>query len=451
MAGRHRKPGRHRTPTRSRRTRLPSLTATAVRATSLTAAAVRTTSLTAAAVTATCLTTALSTGTTVTLPAVQLTALITPANSTAQIFAGSSYYNRNWTIYGTPQVVPFLAGPQGIVSAVDQASAREGNTPGIVVLSSGWAAGQTSTALAIMQAKSDPAIQNLKLIVLDNNTNRAGGGFWTTYWMFAPLLFTSAAPTPANTNAPVLDVAYEYNINSDAPTYPIDLVADLNSLVAYVYDYGAQSSAPVPQAAITDAENPQGPHYHYIVAPNGTVLAQIPVQGNITYVTFESNRLPLVRPLLLLPGGNILADAVEPFLTALVDWGYKDNQPIPANPGVTRPVGLLPSLTEDATAIQQVQTSVPQGVQAGVAAAQKDAADPATVLSAPLNEINRTAGTSVTTIPTVPSPFSLSTNNVAGKRVTTPSSSTSTPTPKTNPVQQALGTLTSALPHGHKN
>jgi hypothetical protein len=165
--------------------------------------------LTAAAVGAASVSTALMTGTTTTVagPPVELTALITPANSTAQIFASSSYYGVDWSQYGPQQVVPFFLGPQGIVDALD----RNGSDPNAVVLSSGWGAGQTSTALAIMQANHDPAMNNLKLVVLDNNTNRAGGGFWTTYYPFAPLLLTSSAPTPSDTNVPVADTAYEYN------------------------------------------------------------------------------------------------------------------------------------------------------------------------------------------------------------------------------------------------
>ena len=46
-------------------------------------------------------------------------ALITPANSTSQIFAGTTYYGTDWRpIYGPQQVVPFLAGPQGIANAI---------------------------------------------------------------------------------------------------------------------------------------------------------------------------------------------------------------------------------------------------------------------------------------------------------------------------------------------
>src|SRR5689334_4815066 len=93
--------------------------------------------LTAAAISATSLTTALSTGTTVTVsPAVELTALITPANSTAQIFASSDYYGKDWVgQYGQPQVVPFFLGPQGIVDAIDAAYQKDPNDP-IAVLAS---------------------------------------------------------------------------------------------------------------------------------------------------------------------------------------------------------------------------------------------------------------------------------------------------------------------------
>ena len=87
-------------------------------------------------------------------------------------------------------------------------------------------------------------LDNVGLVILDNNTNRAGGGFWTTYYPFAPLLLTSAEPTPTNFRLlTVLDVAYEYNINSDAPVDPLNPFALGNSLAAYAYGYGAESTA----------------------------------------------------------------------------------------------------------------------------------------------------------------------------------------------------------------
>jgi hypothetical protein len=104
---------------------------------------------------------------------VQLVALIAPANSTSQIFAGTAYYGTNYsTTYGPQQVVLFLLRPQGTVNAID----RNGNDPNIVVLSSGWGAGQTGTALALMQGNDDPAMKNLKLVILDNNTTAQAAG-----------------------------------------------------------------------------------------------------------------------------------------------------------------------------------------------------------------------------------------------------------------------------------
>jgi hypothetical protein len=93
---------------------------------------------------------------------VELAALVTPANSTAQIFAGTTYYGHDYTQdYGPQQVVPFYLGPQGIVNAIDQNSG--GTQRNIAVVASGWGAGQTGTALATMQQSLDPALQNVHL------------------------------------------------------------------------------------------------------------------------------------------------------------------------------------------------------------------------------------------------------------------------------------------------
>jgi hypothetical protein len=404
--------------------------------------------LTAAAVSVTGLSTAVVTGTTTTFaaPAVALAAAITPANSTAQIFAGSIYYGTDYAQSNPPQqVVPFFLGPQGIVDAVDQNS----GDPNVVVVSSGWGAGQTTIALAQMEANHDPALQNVKLIILDNNTNRAGGGFWTTYWMFAPLLGTSATPDPLNVSVPVVDTAYEYNINSDAPTYPINLVADANSLAAYGYGYGAQSSAPMPPEAL--AAQPSDPvHYHYVVAPDGT-YTKYEVPGNVTYVTFTTDRLPLVRPLLLVPGGNIVADAVEPALTDIVDAGYQDNQPIPTDPTKTRPVGLLPPTGDMTTTLGALPGDVQAGVTTAAGTAQEDLSSPTTLVTGPLNEAGSTAKIVTGNLPTsslstvgLPGLSGVSTLTSGNKSVPNPVTSLKT-TGGANPVQKVAGSVNSTV------
>jgi len=93
MAGKHRQPSRRRSPKRW----LPGLTAVAVSATGLSTAVMT------------------GTTTTMTVPAVKLAATVLPANSTAQIFAGSTYYGQDYAKTDPPtQVVPFFLGPRGI-------------------------------------------------------------------------------------------------------------------------------------------------------------------------------------------------------------------------------------------------------------------------------------------------------------------------------------------------
>jgi hypothetical protein len=355
--------------------------------------------LAAVALGATSLSTALMTGTTTAVaPSVDLVALITPANSTAQIFAGTTYYGTNYANegYGSQQVVPFFLGPQGIADAI---SAANGDPKGIVVLASGWGAGQTGTALKQLRDNNDPALDDIDLVILDNNSNRGGGGFWTTYAVFAPLLGTSAEPTPSDLGVPTLDVAYEYNINSSAPVDPLNLFSLGNSLVAYLYGYGGEQTADVPPEAIAEAKDQSSDavHYHYVVEPDGTyVKKDLPAGTTTTYVTFESDGLPLLRPLELLPCGDILADALEPIFTELVNAGYGDglgeegNEAIPLDPTKPRPMQPGSSLGNLGDAPSTVQTGLDAGTKdAGVKTAQDDLESPRNLVTKPLGEVGK--------------------------------------------------------------
>ena len=58
-----------------------------------------------------------------------------------------------------------------------------------------------------------------------------------------------------NLGGPVLDVAYEYNINSDAPVDPLNPFALGNSLAAYAFGYGAENRT-IEHHAGTDRATP---------------------------------------------------------------------------------------------------------------------------------------------------------------------------------------------------
>jgi hypothetical protein len=362
--------------------------------------------LAAAALSATGLSTAVVTGTTAAFaPNVQLMALVSAASSTAQFFAPSTYYSTDWTdVYGEQQVVPFLLGPQGIADAIASHQDDEDETG---VTAGGWGAGQAGTALGILATNDDPEDLDVGLVIFDNNTNRAGGGFWTTYYPFAPLLFTSADPTPTDLpGVTVLDVSYEYNINGNAAVDPLNLIALGNSLVAYVYDYGVQPSVlditeedgdvVLHQANGVDKTLEPGTHY---VIKDGNIFAEYSADGtaenpnnSTVYVTVDSGDLPLTRPLRLLPGGDILADALDPTLTALVDAGYNDGKgtesdpAIPKDPTVTRPMQPGSSLSALGGA---PKNTVQKGTNAGVQTASDDLSDPTNHVTKPLAEAGK--------------------------------------------------------------
>ena len=347
--------------------------------------------LAATAVAATSISTALMTGTTTAVaPSVDLVALVTPANSTAQIFAGTTYYGTNWTtVYGDQVVVPFFKGPQGITNAI---IAHRDDPDETGVVASGWGAGQTGTALSQMTS-SDKS--NVAFVILDNNSNRAGGGFWTTYAPFAPLLGTSAEPTPSDLGVPALDVAYEYNINSSAPVDPLNPFALGNSLVAYLYGYGAQANTVIPDSVMQEAQNtdPDAKHYAYVVNSKGEIVGDptyLP-GSTTTYVTIQSENLPLTRPLRLFPGGDIVADAIDPTLTQLVNAGYNDGKglpdrpAIPADPTVPRPMRPGSSLT----ALGGLPESIPAGLDRGARTAVENVKNPTNLVTKPLDEVGK--------------------------------------------------------------
>ena len=385
------------------------------------------TGLAAAALTVTGLSTAVVTGTTAAVaPNVQLMALVSAANSTSQFFAGTTYYGKDYSAappvgYGEQQVVPFLLGPQGIADAIRQ---HKDDTDPTGVTSSGWGAGQTGTALGSM---TDEDLENVDLVILDNNTNRAGGGFWTTYNIFAPLLLTSAKPTPNDLDVTVWDVGYEYNINGNAVTYPANVVSLGNSLAAYVYGYGGEQNPTLP-IHMQDG-------VHYVVDPaTGRIIDEYnlndPEYGarekpvTTTYVTFQSGTWddngttdttddvfvsdgpPILRPLRLIPGGDIIADTLKPAVTEIVNAGYKDNQPIPEDPTVPRPMGL--GIPETTTMLNNLPGAIQQGLGDGAATAQEDFGNPGNFITKPIGEAGK-----LPFISSLPSTLTNSTVNTA--------------------------------------
>ena len=198
------------------------------------------TGLAAAALSVTGLSTAVVTGTTAAVaPNVQLTALVSAANSTSQFFAGSSYYGTDWTrlVYGDAAgraVLPGAAGHRGCHHRRNDDASQTG------VTASGWGAGQTGTALGISAEQARRSRQHRPRHPRQQHQPCRRRILDDLLPVRAAAVHLCGRLADQSSGVTVLDVAYEYNINSDAPVDPLNPFALGNSLAAYAFGYGAR-------------------------------------------------------------------------------------------------------------------------------------------------------------------------------------------------------------------
>ena len=188
----------------------------------------------------------------------------------------------------------------------------------------------------INQPGGPPATGQLQFFLM-GNPNRPNGGILQRFaGLYIPLLdIRLDGSTPVDTPYQTTDISWEYDTASDFPNYPINLLADLNSLVAGPILHGNYYPA-----------NVNGPR----ALPDTTV-------GKITYITLAPPHLPLLMPLYDLGFPKPLLDLVEPTLTVVVDWGY--NRAI--SPGTPQRAQLIPRINP-ITAVVDLAGSVVEGV-----------------------------------------------------------------------------------------
>ncbi|WP_246228989.1 PE-PPE domain-containing protein [Mycolicibacterium psychrotolerans] len=276
-----------------------------------------------------------------------------------------------------PDLIPldFRGGPAAIGQAL-QANSGEDNA----VLASGWGAANASLVLSAFDRRDDPALSRT-VFVLDNNVSRPDGGFGTRYPLFA-LIGVNPFPTPTDTAAAaVIDIAYQYNYNSNAPADLFNVLAHVNSLVAYLYGYRDQSEIELPVGADGTPSVSCGGANTCAVLASGQVqpcqdarcqppaedrvTAYVTTRGQTTYVTYTTDQLPLARLIRdVVPFGDTIADLTEPMLKLIVDSAYYGGNPVPSDPSRYRPARLMPSIGELITTAAKMPGALREGLEA---------------------------------------------------------------------------------------
>lgn len=182
---------------------------------------------------------------------------------------------------------------------------------------------------------------------------------------------------PWNSAGRPVIASYGYDLGSYAAASLLNPFALTNSVAAYleraltgtfvpvnpdgsVGCRNGQSTCSVKGGVISQYVDDNGVlHITFTNANGGTVKATVETRDGTTYVTYDrSGSLPLVRPLRDYGGllGNELADLLEPALTALVYWGYRDEINGDNN-------NLLPSMSETIRAVLDFIVGVKEGLE----------------------------------------------------------------------------------------
>jgi len=333
------------------------------------------------------LTTALGVGAVATTPApahvasdVGLKALITHGSATNWNADGiDKFYGLDWNAKYGPTVVsqfslfPYNVNPDNLKAALRN---NVGDPEPDLVLTSGRGSGAATVTMLMLLNSGRPEDRELVLNtrwILDNSVNRPNGGYGSRYIPFS-LLGVYPWPTPIDEGVDIVDVGYEYAWNSSAPAYVTNVVALLNSIIAYAYRYKSQAFTGLPM----DPEHPDAidpvtkepvleKGYHYIVEVDGTVT-KVPLKSlgntNTAYVTYRADGLPMLQPLRDVGGqfGNAVADLLQPALKVIVDASYPGGDPV-ANPDRYITASLFTPPDVAIKAIQTLPSAIHQGVE----------------------------------------------------------------------------------------
>ncbi len=190
--------------------------------------------------------------------------------------------------------------------------------------------------------------------------NRPDGGFLER---FAGLVipgatgfdFNGAEPTDAG--IPTIDIANQYDGNADFPQYPVNVVADLNAVLGFIYQHAGYGDGPLPYPvpAIWPPSDPlSGPYVGEYLLGSTDVVRQ--VDGDTTFYFIPTTDLPLLDPLRSLGVPEPVLNIFQPALQVVVEAGYDRSIPF----GDPTPAELIPTL-DPATFTLEFANGVVQG------------------------------------------------------------------------------------------
>jgi hypothetical protein len=147
--------------------------------------------------------------------------------------------------------------------------------------------------------------------VLGGDPNLPNGGLFARFpGLYIPILdrsFNGPAPTDAQFDTVV--ITRQYDFVADFPLYPINLIADVNAFLGFIYVHSYPFDVSLPPDPSMTSTAYQGTH------------------GDTDYYFFETQDLPLFAPLRIVGVPEPVIDVVEPFVREVVELGYDRSIP----------------------------------------------------------------------------------------------------------------------------
>lgn len=171
--------------------------------------------------------------------------------------------------------------------------------------------------------------------VMTGNPYRPNGGFLARLPVVARVLtpWTRMTSTPTDTVFATHDIARQYDMWADFPTYPLNLLATANALFGLMnHSYLPDSVNPLLGNLISTVSLDRA-------SPNYNPDTVVQYYGDTTHYLIPSEHLPLLYPLRWI-GLGPLTDIIEPTLKVLVELGYDRTAPY----GQVVRAGLFPRI-----------------------------------------------------------------------------------------------------------
>jgi hypothetical protein len=208
----------------------------------------------------------------------------------------------------------------------------------------GFSQSSTISSLEMSQLHSEDPTAPLNFILVGDPNNPDGGMLERFVGASIPSFGVTASGATPSDLYPTEIITNEYDGFADFPRYPINLLSDLNAYLGILFEHATYLNESL------------------------TNVTDLGTYGDTTYYMVAAESLPLLDLLRWIPGGNPLADLLQPDLSILVNLGYGSIYDgwDPGNPSIPTPFGLFPTNLNWGDVLTALVQGIPQGISKAI-------------------------------------------------------------------------------------